>query len=291
MDRTLMNNRRMNRRSWLGSAAAALSLARFASAAEGNFKHALGVQLYTVRNVWKGHEDEELRRIAEIGYTEVETTGENKLDMISPMLKKYKLKAVSTHLSDGAAIKPETIETAKKYGVEYLVYPYVPPSERGSADGYRKLADQMNEAGQKCHAAGLTFCYHNHAFEFGGEMGQRPIDIFNERLDKKLVNFEVDVFWISVAGGDPAAFLKEHAGRVPLVHLKDKAQGTPVQYNENVPAPTFKEVGSGSLDFAAILKTAASVGVKHFFVEQDQTPGDPIDSLKKSYDYLRSVKV
>ncbi len=282
---------KLNRRTWLGSTAAALGWARFAAAAGGNFHHALGVQLYTVRSVWNGHEEDDLRRIAEIGYTEVETTGQNKLDMISPLLAKYKLKAVSTHLSDGVVIKPETIDTAKKYGVEYLVYPYVPPSERGSADGYKKLADQMNEAGRQCHAAGLTFCYHNHAFEFGGAMRERPIDIFNARLDKQLVNFEVDVFWVSVAGGDPVAFLKEHAGRVPLLHLKDKAAGTAVQYNENVPKETFKEVGSGTVDIAAILKIAPSVGVKHYFVEQDQTPGDPIESLKKSYDYLRSVKV
>ncbi len=281
----------MNRRSWLGSTAAALSWARFASAAEGNFRHALGVQLYTVRDVWSGHEDEDLRRIAGIGYTELETTSSNNLDMMAPMLKKYKLKAVSTHLSDGAEISPQAIETAKKYGVEYLVYPYVPPNQRGSADGYRKLADQMNEAGRKCQAAGLTFCYHNHAFEFGGPRGERPIDIFNERLDKKLVNFEVDVFWLSVAGQNPVEFLKEHAGRVPLVHLKDKAQGTPVHYNEDVKPGTFKEVGSGSLDFPAILRTAQSIGVKHYFVEQDQTPGDPINSLKKSYDYLRSINV
>lgn len=286
-----MHRKLMNRRSWLGSTAAALGLARFACAAEGNFTHPIGVQLYTVRNVWRGHEDDDLRRIAEIGYTELETTGSNKLDMMAPMLKKYNLKPVSTHLSDGAAIKPEEIETAKKYGVQYLVYPYVPPNQRGSADGYRKLADQMNEAGRKCQEAGLTFCYHNHAFEFGGTKGERPIDIFNERLDKKLVNFEVDVFWVSVAGGDPVAFLKEHAGRVPLVHLKDKAAGTPVRYNESVPAPTFKEVGSGSIDFPAILKTAESVGVKHYFVEQDQTPGDPLESLKQSYNYLRSLKV
>jgi sugar phosphate isomerase/epimerase len=73
--------------------------------------------------------------------------------------------------------------------------------------------------------------------------------------------------------------------------LKDKAQGTAVQYNEEVPGPTFKEVGSGSVDFPAILRTAKSIGVKHYFVEQDQTPGDPIDSLKKSYQYLRSVKM
>ena len=54
-------------------------------------------------------------------------------------------------------------------------------------------------------------------------------------------------------------------------------------------AQTFKEVGAGSLDFAAILKAAAAAGARHYFVEQDQTPGDPVASLKQSYEYLRNL--
>jgi len=68
--------------------------------------------------------------------------------------------------------------------------------------------------------------------------------------------------------------------------LKDKAQGTEQRFNEAVPRTAFKELGNGTLDFAAILKAAAGAGVRHYFVEQDQTPGDPIESLKQSWDYL-----
>ena len=103
--------------------------------------------------------------------------------------------------------------------------------------------------------------------------------------------FELDLFWVSVAGHDPVKILKEYKGRVPLVHLKDKKAGTPVQFDERVPKETFQEVGSGELKFPEILKTAASVGVKHYFVEQDQTPGDPVDSLAKSYKYLRGLSL
>jgi sugar phosphate isomerase/epimerase len=99
----------------------------------------------------------------------------------------------------------------------------------------------------------------------------------------------MDVFWVSVAGQDPVEMLKQYKGRVPLIHLKDKATGTAVQYDEKVPAATFKEVGSGSLDFLAVLRAAEAAGVKHYFVEQDQTPGDPVDSLRKSYEFLRKV--
>ena len=104
----------------------------------------------------------------------------------------------------------------------------------------------MNRTGEQVRAAGLIFCYHNHAFEFGGTQGQRPIDIYKSNLDKTLVKFEIDVFWVSVTGNDPVAILKEFAGQVPLVHLKDKARGTPVRYDERVTKESFQEKrGSG----------------------------------------------
>ena len=70
----------------------------------------------------------------------------------------------------------------------------------------------------------------------------------------------------------------------------DTAKGAPHATDESkVPAATFQEVGSGSLDFPAILKAADAAGVEHYFVEQDHTPGDPIASLRKSYDYLQTI--
>jgi sugar phosphate isomerase/epimerase len=85
---------------------------------------------------------------------------------------------------------------------------------------------------------------------------------------------------------NPVDVLKKYSGRVPLVHLKDKAKGVPVQYSEKVPPTAFKSIGSGSIDIPAVLSAAAASGVRHYFVEQDETPGDPIVSLKKSYEYL-----
>jgi sugar phosphate isomerase/epimerase len=99
----------------------------------------------------------------------------------------------------------------------------------------------------------------------------------------------MDVFWVSVSGNDPVEFLQRHGDRVKLIHLKDKAKDTPVMASENVPARDFKEVGNGVLNFPAILRQAEKAGVRHYFVEQDQTPGDPVDSLRESYTHLRSL--
>jgi len=88
-----------------------------------------------------------------------------------------------------------------------------------------------------------------------------------------------------VTGNDPVALLNKLGKRVMLVHLKDKAKDTPVQFDENVQKEAFAEVGSGTVDIPAVLKAAQAIGVEHYFVEQDQSP-DPLASLKKSYDYL-----
>jgi len=76
---------------------------------------------------------------------------------------------------------------------------------------------------------------------------------------------------------------------VQLVHLKDKAKETPVQFNEKLPPTAFKEVGNGALDWPAILRAAAAAKVEHFFVEQDQTPGDPLESLRQSHAYVSKI--
>jgi len=277
----------------------------------GHFIHPLGAELYTVRGVLPTAPDQTLKRIADIGYREVETDHATLLQ-IAPLLKKYGLKAVSCHFETPIITgnwKPwiarraqqktpfaaegttwtQAIEDAKRLGVEYMVMAYILPEERGDAEYFRQLADKMNKAGAETRAAGMQFCYHNHCFEFKGERGQRPIDILLEHWDKKAVGLELDVFWVSVGGADPVEMLKRVAGRVPLVHLKDKAKGTPVLYEEAKAGQAFREVGAGVLDFPAILSAAEAAGAKHYFVEQDQTPGDPVASLKQSYDYLRTI--
>jgi len=285
----------INRREWLARSAAFLSATPLLNGAAGpKFKGPLGAELYTVRSIIDQDTDGVLKRIAEIGYTEVEP-GRAVLDKLAPLLAKHKLKPVSCHMEqelvvggDTKVTLPQAIESARTAGVKMMIFPYLAPALRGGPDMMRKFADQMNETGAKVVAAGMKFGYHNHAFEFGGKPGERPIDIFVERFDPKVVGFQIDVFWVSVAGNDPVDWINRLKQRVISVHLKDKAPDQPVVYAENVPKTTFKEVGSGSLDFPAILKAATSVGVKTFFVEQDQTPGDPISSLAQSYKYLRS---
>jgi len=254
----------------------------------------LGVQLYTVRTVLPQKPQDTLNAIRAIGYREVEATYAG-LDGLWPMLQASGLKPVSIHLDSGSVTqgKPDDLspifDQLKKRGFQYAVFPYLPEPERGGIDVIKAIAEKLNRAGEKCRAAGMSFCYHNHAFEFATEKGATLFQVMLDHTDPKLVAFELDVFWVSVAGLDPAEFLQKLAGRVPLLHLKDKAEGTAVMYKESVPPTAFKEVGSGVLDWPKVLRAAAAAKVAHYFVEQDQTPGDPVDSLRRSFGYLSKL--
>ncbi len=256
----------------------------------------IGVQLYTVRNVILDNPAQVLKRIEEIGYREVELVWAS-MDKIWADLKKTSLKPVSVHL-DSQLFLPEkkseldeAFHKAKERGFEYAVYPAVPrPDRQNGADFFKSMAEKLADAGSKCHKLGLQFCYHNHAFDFRRLGSTTPLEILMSGTSRDTLALEADIFWVSVAGHDPVEFLKSYAGRIPMLHLKNKAEGMGVQFNENVPPSAFREVGRGSLDVPAILSTAKAIGAKHFFVEQDQTPGDPLESLRASYSYLSGLR-
>ncbi len=186
---------------------------------------------------------------------------------------------------------PPTLDSAlsslKQRGFEYVVLPFY-ETAKGGADGVKRAAELMNKAGEQANAKGLIFCYHNHAHDFQPVNGTPALELLLKQTDPNLVHLEMDIFWVSVAGQNPVELLKTYSGRVPLLHLKDKARGVPVQFNEKVPPTAFKAIGSGSIDIPAVLTAADSAGVRHYFVEQDQTPGNPLASLGQSYKYLSS---
>ncbi len=281
---------RLTRRTFLGRTAALASVAKFSFARNPLTKHDLGVQLYTVRNIIGKDPAAVLKSIQDIGYTEVEATYGN-LHEIWSALKQTQLKAVSVHVDfdifkAGGSKLDDALADVKKLGFEYAVVPYIPVPDRGGLDVFKSLAQMLNRSGERAKAHGLKLCYHNHAFEYktlpNGVMG---LDVLMNETQKNLVGLELDIFWASVAGHDPVAILQKFSGRIPLLHLKDKAPGLPTQYNENVPPATFKEIGNGSINIPAVLEAADKEGVQHYFVEQDQSP-DPIASLRQSYEYL-----
>ncbi|MEO7143638.1 MAG: sugar phosphate isomerase/epimerase [Bryobacteraceae bacterium] len=277
----------IDRRSFLAFAASALP-------AMARTLKIVGVQLYTVRSVLPKKPLETLQAIEKIGYREVECTAADLSGPVWTALKQTSMKPVSVHLGTDLFIRqqdklPAAIDDAKQRGFQYVVCPYVAPRDRGGADVARKLGETLNKAGEMAHKAGMHLCYHNHAFDFQPTPDGTLLDILLRTADPKYVGLELDIMWAQVAGVDPVSVLKKYGRRVELVHLKNVAPGVAQRYDEGIPRNAFREVGNGVIKIAPVLKAAAQAGVKHYFVEQDQTPGDPVDSLRQSYEYLEKL--
>jgi sugar phosphate isomerase/epimerase len=292
------NERDWTRREWL-QAAAAGTMAAAAGVRLRAASRPWGVQIYTVRSMLKNEAAAAFKAIADIGYKELEMLSDG-LAEHAKLAKAVGLSPVSLHIPSGVVMGSgmgagRSIESvadeAKALGIKYLVVSYLMPNERTQPGFYAKFIDAMSAAGEKVKQAGLQLAYHNHAFEFEkGADGATVLETMMAKWDRSLVKLEVDVFWVSVAGTDPVALLQKYSGRVALMHVKDKEAGTPTETSEmKVPRTAFKEVGAGSLDVRAILKAGEAAGVEHYFVEQDQTPGDPLESLKKSFAYLQQI--
>ena len=242
----------------------------------------IGLQLYTVRSAMAEDFDGTLARVAEIGYREVEFAGYFDRDpaAVKSALANAGLAAPAAHvpLEMVRDDLPRLLEAARTIGQRWLVVAWIPEEER-SADGYRAVADLFNRAGDDARAAGLRFAYHNHDFEFVDVDGRLPYDILLAETDAELVEFELDLYWITRGGYDPVAYFDRHPGRFPLVHVKDSA---------GPPDHRMVDVGAGVIDFAAIFARSERAGIRHYFVEHDNPP-DPFASIAASYDYLSNL--
>ena len=265
----------------------------------------IGVQLYTVRNQMEKDPAATLKAIKEAGYAQIEGGDVRSYKELTPMMQDLGLTSSSTFfpwsfvtgrwdLVGQEAPKgysfEQMVDDAVKYNFKYLVFGYMTEGERETLDDYRRIAEQLNTAGELCQKAGIDLCYHNHAFEFEPIDGQVPYRIFMEEFDPGTVFFELDVFWASLAGHDPIALMKELPGRIKLLHLKDKKPGTPTMFDHNeVPHDAFQELGDGVVNITKVMQLAEETGVEQCFVEQDQSP-DPVASIGQSIDYLREIE-
>jgi sugar phosphate isomerase/epimerase len=286
----------------VGAAAVAVPAwlrARAVEAAETGVLDKLGVALYTVRDQMTADAAGTLKAIAGLGYHYIEGGLRPSLaDAARAAGLQQKSAYAPTYLVTGnrqawagdGPLLPEdykwqhAVEEAKSRALEYLVVVYLKKAERGGLDVYRDLARKLAAAGEACKKAGLGLAYHAHSFEFEPMDGTRPIDVLLGTTPGELLGLELDTFWSSIGGVDPVTMVEKHAGRVPLVHLKDKARGTAVQYDEGkVPREAFKEVGNGEIDYRRFFTAAEKAGVRYYYVEQDYTVGStPLESLKVS---------
>ncbi len=278
----------MNRRIFLHRSFSSAVVAKFGLGGSGFAKRRLskiGLQLYTVRRELEKDFAGTLGKVAALGFVEVEFAGyfKHTPQEVRNILARYQLSAPSAHITT-AALRDnlqEAIDAAQAIGHQYLVCGYLPAEERRSVGDYKKLVELFNRAGERLRRVGIQFGYHNHDFEFVTMDGKLPYDVILAGTDPQLVKMELDLYWITKGGQDPLKYFSIYPGRFPLVHVKDM-DGTPKHF--------FTEVGQGTIDFGKIFAAAQKAGIKHYFVEQDETPASPFSSIKLSMDYLKRLE-
>jgi sugar phosphate isomerase/epimerase len=252
---------------------------------------AFGLQLYTLRDDLPKDPKGVLKQVASFGYKQIESF-EGKDGMFWGMgntgFKKYMddlgMTIISSHCDISKDFEKKAADAAA-IGMKYLMCPYKGPQK--SIDDFKKFADEFNQKGEICRKNGIRFAYHNHDYSFKPIDGQIPQDVMMSNTDPSLVDFEMDMYWVAAAGQDIETWLKKYKGRFRLCHVKDRSK-TPVADN----GKNSVVVGTGSIDYAKILKTAKANGMEYYIIEQEAYEGTtPLKAAEADAGYMKKVKI
>lgn len=244
----------------------------------------IALQLYTVRDTLTADLEGTLKKVAQIGYKNVEIAGTygKTAAEFRTLLNSFGLTPIGMHAGlpvlTGEALD-KTLSDAKALGVHYIACSF---SSKYTHDDYVKGAAELAEAADKAAPQGINICYHNHSFEFIADaQGKRGMDTIYDSTKGSKLQAELDIYWAQLGGDKPLDWMKKLAGRLPLLHVKDM---------EKSEERSFAEVGTGTVDIKAAVEYAAQIGVKHLIIEQDRNwKGSPLESAKLSFDNLTKI--
>ncbi|PHQ63679.1 MAG: xylose isomerase [Sphingobium sp.] len=278
----------MNRRTMMLAAGGVTALAVqpfLATPARAARIERIGLQLYTVRDMFTADPVATLEKVAKVGYREVEYGGGGYDAMDHGLLRRTMdrlgLTCPSLHIGYEALLGnfDASVKMAKTLGADTVVLPYMVDKYR-NADAWTPALANFNRFAAQLKDVGLGFAYHNHDFEF--TIRPDNVSLFDRLVkacDPALVQIELDLYWAIFAGQDPQELVRSLAGRIYSYHVKDMRADR-----------AMAAVGSGTVDFAGIFKLNDITGVRHFYVENDQAPAPYIPDITKSFQTLRALR-
>jgi sugar phosphate isomerase/epimerase len=244
----------------------------------------ISVQLYTLRNLTETDFPAALKQVAAIGYRYVELAGFGNLKTPADAKKALDdaaLKVSGVHVQLDRLTDPNQLaDEADILNHQNIIVAWLKPELRNEA-GYNHLAAQMNTAAPILKKRNKQLAYHNHDFEFQKINGRPAFDILWNNTDPTLIKSELDLFWALRGGVDPITYMQKLGPRLTLLHLKDQSKTDPTK---------FAEVGAGTMDFPAILKSAAQLPIQFAVVEQDDPYGqNPLNLIRTSLTNLKKM--
>ena len=258
-----------------------------------SFNESIGLQLYSLRADFTKNVPASLEKVRSFGIRDVELAGTYNLspEKFKEMLTANKLKAVSGHFPFARyKADPEGVaKDAKALGLEYAGCAWIDHKGDFNEASTREAIEVFNKAGEVLARSGIKFFYHCHGFEFRPHGDGTFMDLLMKETNPKFVRFEMDVFWVVFPGHDPVKWLEKYPGRWELMHVKDMKKGLATgAFTGKTDVSNDVTIGTGQMDWPAILKAAKKSGVKHYFIE-DESP-TAADQIPESIKYLKTVK-
>jgi len=245
----------------------------------------IAIQLYTLRDFCKTTAEyaETLKRVRAIGYQAIQISGVGPIPLadLRSIAHGEGLIICATHESSAMILEDpaQVVDRLAALGCKHTSYPFPSGIDFNSAAHVDALCAKLDKAGEVLRKAGQVLSYHNHAHEFYRTGGRTILESIYARTSPENLQAELDTYWVQAGGGNPVDWCLKLKGRLPVLHLKDYAVAADGK-------PFFAEVGSGNLDFKAIVAAAETAGCGWFIVEQDTCPGDPFASIELSFDYM-----
>ena len=268
------------------------ALPELGMAAEPLGRMTYGVQLYMVRRQAAKDLAGALRTIHEAGFAQVELSPQaygHAPAELRRMVEDAGLEAVSGHFDYGDL--ESRLDYAKELGLRYMVCSMVAKELWGSIGGFAKAADVFNAVGKGARDRGMEFVLHNLDYEWRPVEGTTGWAVLMKRTNPALVKLELDCYWLAQAGRNPLEVLEQHMDRVVLLHLKDRVANAPTSFDTEAGSMHIAEMGKGSIDWPALLRQAKVQGIQYAFMDQDETAGPVLASMRASRAYLRSLKL
>ena len=279
----------------------ALALPSIATFAAGNpstgigpaFKGPVGLQLYSLRDQFSKSVPATLDQVRGFGIEYVELAGTYNLspEKFKTELDARGFKPVSGHFpferyrDDVEGIARD----AKALGLQYTGCAWIPHSDPFDEKTCRQAIAVFNSAGEALAKHGLKFFYHTHGYEFQPHAKGTLFDLLMAETKPSFVRYEMDVFWIVHPGQDPVRLLKKYGKRFELMHVKDMKKGTPTGLlTGKSDVANDVALGTGLMDWPAILKAAKKAGVKWYFIE-DESPTS-VEQIPQSLRFLEQAK-
>ena len=248
----------------------------------------LGAQLFSLRD--RCDTSEKLRNcfkdVKSIGYDIVQASAicNIEAERLLSYIEEFDLPVMCTHRSFEEIVErtEESIAFHKTIRCPVIGLGAMPNEYRGSLNAIRAFHEKIREPLKKIKAAGLSFAYHNHAFDFDTVDGTSIYDYFINEIPE--LDFIHDVYWSIYAGKSPEDYIKlfSESGRMNHIHFKDM---------KTSPKGPICPCGDGVIDFTALASLCKKYGIENVYVEQDNAPesGDSLAEMEKSYQHLNKI--